>query len=379
MKNTKLSIIVPVYQVEKYISRCLKSLTKQTLKSIEIICICDEKDSSYPILQEWCKRDSRVYLVEKQNTGVSAARNVGINRATGKYIAFVDADDWIEKHALEVLYKVAEENNADIVSYGMWPNIEPHGTKRAMFGYFPKRNVKYVEQCLKALFYEHGSRPYIGNKFYNRKFLQENHIMFDENMVIGEDQLFQFEAFGKAHTVCYVKEKLYHYDISRSNSAMNQCEQGQAVLKANMFLLNKIMRWKECNVDKTYDVDFVWWILQDFAGWIIASKTHEKRKEAQILYQELQMLDAEKHMGRLPPVYSKIYQMVKAYARGVENENVYSLDSHMVDEYMLSEIEQIKQNISVDKSAMRRIKEVWNFHEIRHFVVRVLVKLGIWK
>lgn len=378
-RMVKISVIVPVYQVEEYISRCLQSITKQTFKDIEIICLCDKSDSSYPILQEWGKRDSRIYLIEKQNTGVSAARNVGITIATGKYIAFVDADDWIEKHALEVLYKVAEENCADIVSYGMWPNIEPHGAKRAMFGYFPKHNAKYVGKCLKALFYEHGSRPYIGNKFYNKKFLQDNHIMFDEDMAIGEDQLLQFEAFWKAHTVCYIREKLYHYDISRSNSAMNQCEQGQAVLKANMFLLNKILRWKEKNIDKEYDVDFIWWILQDFAGWIIECQAESKESVAYILYQELQMLDVDNHIGRLPPVYNKIYQTVKAYARGIEIDNNYTLDSRIVDGYMLSNIEEIRKNIVVHESVIQRLKEAWDFHEIRHFVVRVLVKFRIWK
>ena len=79
-----ISIIVPVYQVEKYISRCLRSLVYQTLKDIEIICICSKEDSSYSIIQEWCKSDSRIHRIEKQNTGVSSARNLGIAKSNGE-------------------------------------------------------------------------------------------------------------------------------------------------------------------------------------------------------------------------------------------------------------------------------------------------------
>ena len=103
----KVSVIVPVYRVENYIDRCIRSLLQQTLFEIEILCICEKEDTSYKKLLTYAKKDSRLSVIEKKNTGVSAARNVGIRAAKGKYVAFVDADDLIERHALHLLYTMA--------------------------------------------------------------------------------------------------------------------------------------------------------------------------------------------------------------------------------------------------------------------------------
>ena len=107
-------------------------------------------------------------------------------------------DDWIERYALKQLYNTAERYQAQIVAYGIWPTVEPSSDKEVSLTCTPTRNVIYRGNGIKALFYEHGSRPYIGNKFYNREFLNQYKICFDESVQIGEDQLLQFEAFGTA-------------------------------------------------------------------------------------------------------------------------------------------------------------------------------------
>ena len=371
-----ISIIVPVYQVEKYISRCLRSLVYQTLKDIEIICICSKEDSSYSIIQEWCKSDSRIHLIEKQNTGVSSARNLGIAKANGEYIAFVDADDWIEKYAMETLYQIAEENQAQIIAYGMWPNVEPKGAKRGMFGCFPKENVKFVGHSMEALFYEHGSRPYIGNKFYNREFLLQNNLFFDENLTIGEDQLFQFDAFFRADVVCFVKEKLYHYDISRNNSTMNSCEKDGNIMQANLFLLQKVLGWKEKMLKWEYDVDFIWWILHDYSGWVTALVEGEKQQVAKELLNELEKLKVEEKISELPSVYGEMYQMISMYANNKLYNRKIQYDSHMADNYMLGRTENIKSKLLVKFHPFRRIHEIISFHEVRHFLTRIWLKMG---
>ncbi len=111
----KVSIIVPVYNVEKYLKRCLDSLISQTLKDIEIICVNDgSKDNSDKILEEYARKDSRIIIINQENQGISVARNNGMDIAKGKYVGFVDSDDWVDSDFFEKLYNAAEKNNAQM-------------------------------------------------------------------------------------------------------------------------------------------------------------------------------------------------------------------------------------------------------------------------
>lgn len=119
MSEVKVSIIVPVYNVENYLTTCLDSLINQTLKDIEIICINDgSSDSSLSILQDYAKYDSRISIINKQNEGQAVARNLGIQKATGEYLGFVDSDDWIDLDYFEKMYNAAMENDCDIACAG---------------------------------------------------------------------------------------------------------------------------------------------------------------------------------------------------------------------------------------------------------------------
>ena len=116
-KNIKVSVIIPVYNVEQYLEKCLDSVCGQTLKDIETICVNDcSADNSLAVLKDYAKNDNRVKLIDfKENKGVSAARNEGIRNAQGEYIGFVDSDDWIDLNFYEKLYNKAIETDADIV------------------------------------------------------------------------------------------------------------------------------------------------------------------------------------------------------------------------------------------------------------------------
>ena len=115
----KISIIIPVYNTEKYLKKCLDSIINQTLKSLEIICIDDcSTDNCLHILKEYQLKDNRIKIIEqKENKGQGVARNLGLNIAEGKYIMFLDPDDWLELNALEILYKKSKETNADIIHF----------------------------------------------------------------------------------------------------------------------------------------------------------------------------------------------------------------------------------------------------------------------
>ena len=115
MNNDLISIIVPVYNVEKYIVRCLESILSQTYKNIEVIIVNDGSvDKSGEICERYAKKDNRIKLINKSNGGLSDARNKGIDQANGIYITFVDSDDYISQNYVEILYKLIKENNADI-------------------------------------------------------------------------------------------------------------------------------------------------------------------------------------------------------------------------------------------------------------------------
>ena len=116
MNDVKVSIIVPVYNVEKYLRQCVDSIVNQSLKEIEIICINDgSTDNSLQILEGYAQRDKRIKIINKRNEGLSTARNTGMEYATGEYIGFVDSDDFINEKMYENLYKNAKSNKSDIV------------------------------------------------------------------------------------------------------------------------------------------------------------------------------------------------------------------------------------------------------------------------
>ena len=114
-----LSVIVPVYNMEKYLSRCLDSIIDQTLQDIEIVCVDDgSTDSSPVILQSYAEKDSRIHIISKQNGGLVSARKAGVKAATGKYIGYVDSDDWIDPVMYESMCDCADNHQADMVSGG---------------------------------------------------------------------------------------------------------------------------------------------------------------------------------------------------------------------------------------------------------------------
>ena len=115
----KVSIIIPVYNVEKYLPKCLESVLGQTYADLEIICVDDgTPDRSAAVILSYAEKDRRINLISQENQGLSGARNTGINAATGKYIVFLDGDDWIDPETVETAVNKAEENNTDVVMWG---------------------------------------------------------------------------------------------------------------------------------------------------------------------------------------------------------------------------------------------------------------------
>ncbi len=213
-----ISVIVPVYNVEKYLSQCLDSILAQTFKDFECICVNDgSTDGSLDILQEYAKKDDRIKIIIQENKGLSAARNVGIREAIGQYISFVDSDDWVDKNYLQILYRTIENTNSEVVVC----NYEKYYEKEDKFSsnIFPQGSKISCNDNLSLKISKGYTQPTVWTKIIKMKLLKENNIYFFEGFNC-EDAPFISLVFLFSTKVAYVENILYFYRI-RENSIMS--------------------------------------------------------------------------------------------------------------------------------------------------------------
>lgn len=213
----KISVIIPIYNVEKYLKKCLDSVIHQTLKDIEIICINDcSTDGSLAILIDYVQKDKRIKLINlSQNKGVSFARNRGIEEASGKYIAFLDSDDWCEKDLAEKTYKKIVQEDADIVQFAHNRVI---GEKLVPCEISDK--IKNVIAGTKYNEYFMDFVNFAWDKVYKSSFIKDKKIKFPLNVHPTEDVIFALECFSYNPKVIFIPECLSDYRIERDGSAM---------------------------------------------------------------------------------------------------------------------------------------------------------------
>ena len=236
-EQPQVSIIVPVYNVENYIERCLNSLVNQTFKDIEIITINDgSTDKSLELLNKYAKEDIRVSVIDLGDEGVSYCRNLGIEKANGKYIMFVDSDDWIDSNMIEVMYKKAEENKLDLVMCSYIREFKDH-SKEKIFN-LPEEIIykedKVKNELLRKLVgpvKEELSNPEmldalgtVWGKLYRTDILKENKIKFVDLKEIGsaEDTLFNIFTFNYLSKVMFLNKPMYHYWRDNPKSVTSQ-------------------------------------------------------------------------------------------------------------------------------------------------------------
>lgn len=242
MDNPKISIIVPVYNVEKYLEQCLESLVNQTFQDIEIICLDDgSTDTSPQLLDAYAAKDNRVRVYHRENAGVSHTRNVGMDLAQGEYILFVDSDDYIALRTCEILLASAEKEHADIVVFGgkTFPTL-PWADDS--FAY----RDKVYHSGVDALLYERGSIPLMCNKMYRATFLRENALRLNADLTLGEDHAFQFISFPLAKTVVFSGEILYFYRVRTDSAVGATCDDGAKQLSLHFDVVKYALNvWKQ--------------------------------------------------------------------------------------------------------------------------------------
>ena len=226
MAEPKISIIVPVYNTEKYLVKCLDSLIHQTFDNIEIVCINDgSTDASLKILKNYESMDKRIKIIEQTNKGLSEARNVGVKNALANYVMFLDSDDWIDVNACEVAYKTVIEHKADIV---MWSYIREFETKALPKKIFDKNDEFLVFEGKEAQMIQRRMVGLVGNelkipenidalvtawgKVYRKDIIIKNNVKFIDTKEIGtEDALFNLYVLGYAKKIVFINEYFNHY------------------------------------------------------------------------------------------------------------------------------------------------------------------------
>jgi glycosyltransferase involved in cell wall biosynthesis len=209
-----ISIIVPIYNAEKELNKCLESILSQTYQNFELILIDDgSSDNSKIICDYYEKKDSRIKVFHKQNEGVSIARNIGLEMSSGKYIGFIDSDDWVDSSMYEILYNTIITENADIslCSYVK----EYKDDKQKVVKYNKKEVSNTYESIEKFLNGKFGGC--VWNKLFKKSIIVKN---FDKSLAIGEDSLFLYYTLKNAQKVVCLPQELYHYYV-RNDSATN--------------------------------------------------------------------------------------------------------------------------------------------------------------
>lgn len=223
-----ISIILPVYNVEKYVNKCLESIVAQTYSDFEVIVIDDgSTDKSGKICDDWAARDSRICVYHEVNSGVSSARNKGLKIAKGEWILFIDSDDWIDSRMLEICMREMISSNAEICFFG---NKEVREENVNLVIEYERCNIKKIteEQFLdfqyrifnrdrKACCNRNIIKLSSPCKLYKKELLDKNNITFQEQLVTGEDGVFNLYAYQYAKSGVCIEEPLYYYRIHKES------------------------------------------------------------------------------------------------------------------------------------------------------------------
>ncbi|MBQ8164293.1 MAG: glycosyltransferase family 2 protein [Clostridia bacterium] len=309
--DVKVSVIIPVFKVEKYLDRCVKSIFSQTYKNLEIILVDDGSPDNCPAMCDgYAKEDSRVTVIHKKNGGLSDARNFGMNAATGKYILFVDSDDWIEPDTAEELVKIIEDRKVDFVNFrAVWDGRAgiPDGTP---CNYEPSRELDlglYDRERMKSELYPRllvtpdlflGPVLSAWSGFYNREFLDSHNIRFDTPIKYSEDSVFSARVVMAAESFAAIDRYFYHYCFNGESISFGTHSDWWDVAKIRYGYYEKY--FADCeNYDFT--VQFkrmaIFCVLDGLSEWKAYASDEVKLSQIRMVMNDEFSVNAMKHIG----------------------------------------------------------------------------------
>ncbi len=261
-RGVKISVIIPVYNVQDYLDKCLDSIINQTYKNLEIIIVNDcTPDNSQEIIDRYVENDSRiVFVMHEKNKGLGGARNTGIESATGDYISFVDSDDYLALNAFElVINKIEDCPNIDIIKFG---RIEDYGYKKVKLS--PKLSKEYYKDgwgFIREALYEKKYRVSVCDNIYSVSFLRENNIRFEERLLY-EDAYFSFKSQILSSKLLILDEYLYFYKKDREDSIINTVSKRDVeILKTIEMLEEFIISIDREDILSSYEYQ---WLIYDW-------------------------------------------------------------------------------------------------------------------
>lgn len=218
-----ISIIVPVFNTANYLNQCVTSLLKQTYTNCEFIFVNDgSTDSSLYILEKYKAKDSRIHIINQVNKGVSVARNNGLKIAKGKYIGFVDSDDWIEKDMYNVLFEAIENHQCDLVL----TNMKTHSNDKEIvikYSFLINKTLDndYIKDVISPHLIEKDDLYFSSNKLFKASIIKENNIKFPPNNALSEDNIFNLLYFNKIKSMVYLDYSGYNYREVEGSATRN--------------------------------------------------------------------------------------------------------------------------------------------------------------
>ncbi len=215
MSNPKISVIVPVYNAEKYLRRCIDSILAQTFTDFELLLIDDgSKDKSGEICDEYARKDNRVKVFHKENGGVSSARQCGLDNTTGSYVIHADPDDWCDKDMLELMYANAVSQKADMVICDYWMSLK----NREIYIY--QNPQKLEARNVQNKIFRQELFGSCWNKLINIEIIRKYGIHFPQNINLWEDAFFHCSLLMYNIKISYLNKAFYHYDFHTNTNSM---------------------------------------------------------------------------------------------------------------------------------------------------------------
>ncbi|CRF35537.1 glycoslytransferase [Brachyspira suanatina] len=332
----KVSVILPIYNVEKYLPKCLESIINQTLKDIEIICVNDcSSDNSENIIKEYAKKDNRIKLINNEkNIGVGLSRNIGVNSSNGEYISFIDSDDFVDNNYLESLYTTAKKYDADIVfTNNIYTVNESKGYIKPYYhNRLEKWKKDFKDKCFEGIsnfnvstIEKENTPEYplvaVWNKLYKKAFITNNNLKF-QNYIVAEDSEFFYKYLVYNPKMYYNNNAKYYY-VQRKSSAVHSIEKDEKTVSDALSVFSNIFNfYKEKNINllkesSYYNFNSFLFVFNNYK----ADNKNEFYKKCHGLMKKLDVeIDRDKHAFYAYSVYvMKTYDDYNIYLEKIES------------------------------------------------------------
>ncbi len=309
----KVSVIVPVYNVEKYLSTCLTSCLNQTLYDIEIICVNDgSTDNSLNILKEFAEADNRIIILDKENGGLSSARNAGIKAASGNIVMFLDSDDYLSPNACERVWIETLQAPTDIIIFGT--NIFPLKPEPSNWHHkvLTVKSRRYSQFTPQVLFGEMGAKPFVWRQAFAKKLFDEHGLFFNEDVKYGEDMVFQLEMFPHAEHFSFISDALYNYRWYREGSLMSSLREDiDKRIEQHLDFVKIITEyWEEQGWLELYGTEYVEWVLSFLVVDIKNKAVQKENEHFESLNEILVKYGLKKHLRDVAPYFRTFVKML---------------------------------------------------------------------